>query len=294
MERGIGSYHPIVSFTYFAIIIIASMLFIHPVFCFISLFSAVLYSYILDKENTKKILSYSSIMAIMIALANAAFVNRGVTVLFYFRANPVTLESLLYGVLSGTMMMGVILWFACYNEIITSDKFLYIFGKTLPSIALMVSMTLRLIPKLINQTKIIANTQKTVGLDYSEGTIKMKIKSCMRILSILVTWALEDAVHTADSMKARGYGTKKRSNFSIFNFVYRDMLVLIFISIIGLFLAIGYMNGYGQILFYPTIEKIKFDYLSILLYLSYFILSILPVLLELEEEYRWKYSELKG
>lgn len=293
MERGIGSYHPIVSFTYFALVIASSMLFIHPIFCFISLFSSALYSYILDKDNTKKILIFSSTMAIMIALANAAFVNRGITVLFYSRSNPVTLESLLYGVLSGSMMMGVVLWFACYNEVITSDKFLYIFGRTLPSIALMVSMTLRLIPKLINQTKIIAKTQKTVGLDYSEGTLKMKIKSCMRILSILVTWALEDAVHTADSMKARGYGTKKRSNFSIFNFVQRDMIILIFISIIGLFLIVGYMNGYGQILFYPTIEKINLDYLSVVLYISYFILSMLPVLLELGEEYKWKYSELK-
>ena len=73
-------------------------------------------------------------------------------------------------------MASVVVWFSCYNEIITSDKFLYIFGKTFPSIALMISMVLRLIPKLTEQTKIIAKSQKTVGLDYSEGNIKMKNK----------------------------------------------------------------------------------------------------------------------
>lgn len=291
MEKGIGGYHPIVSFTYFLVVIGTSMLYMHPVFCIISITSAILYSYILDKDRTKKILMFASVMAIGIALANAMFVNRGVTVLFYFRANPVTIESLLYGIVSGGIMASVVIWFSSYNEIVTSDKFLYIFGKTLPSIALMVNMTLRLIPKLIEQTKIIADTQKTVGLDYSEGSIKMKIKSSMRILSILVTWALEDAVHTADSMKARGYGMKKRSNFSIFNFVQRDMIMLSIISIIGLFLFVGYTNGYGQLLFYPTIEPIKTDYLSLSLYGAFIIVSALPIFLEVVEGYQWKYSE---
>lgn len=290
MERGIASYHPAVSFIYFSIIIGAAMLYMNPVFIGISLISSIIYGFILNKDRTLKILVFTSFMMIFIIIANGLFVNRGVTVLFYLRGgNAVTLESLSYGAMSGLMMAAVVIWFSAYNEIITSDKFLYIFGRVLPSIALMASMTLRLIPNLIEKSKEIAKAQKTLGLDYEEGNLIIKIKSSMRILSILVTWALEDAVQTADSMKARGYGLKGRSSFSIFKFIKRDGIMLGFISVIAMFLIAGYSNGYGKLLFYPTIEEIKIDTLSIILYIAFLVINIIPILLEIVEAYRWKY-----
>lgn len=291
MERILAGYHPIVSFSYFVVVIGTSMLYMNPVFQVISLIGALSYLIILDRYKTLKLIKFVIIMIIIISITNMIFVNRGATVLFYLRSNPVTLESLFYGFVSGLMLGSVMIWFSCYNEIITSDKFLYIFGKITPTIALIVSMTLRLIPKLIEQTKIIANSQKTLGLDYNEGNIILKIKSCMRILSILVTWALEDAVQTADSMKARGYGIKKRTSFQIFEFINRDMIMLVYILISGMFLLAGYINGYGQIIFYPTIQKIDIDILSNMLYMTFFIISILPSIQELRERYKWRYLE---
>ena len=294
MQRSFSSYHPIVSFLYFTIIIVVSMIFMHPVFVGISLITSIIYSFILDKNKAKQLTLFGLFMAITICIANGLFVHRGITVLFFFRGNPITLESILYGALSGGMMMSVIMWFSCYNEIITSDKFLYIFGKILPSISLIISMTLRLIPKLISQGKIIAQSQKTVGLDYSEGSIMLKIKSYMRILSILVTWALEDAVQTADSMKARGYGVGKRSNFSIFTFIKRDLEMFVFIIIVTIFLLIGYSKGLASLMFYPNIESINFDITSIIIYISFALISILPIFLEIKEEMKWKQLELSN
>ena len=289
MERVLAGYHPIVSFSYFIVVIGTSMLYMNPVFQVISLIGALSYLIILDRYKTLKLIKFIFVMVLVIAIINMIFVNRGSTVLFYLRSNPVTLESLFYGFVSGLMLGSVMVWFSCYNEIMTSDKFLYIFGKITPTIALIVSMTLRLIPKLIEQTKIIANSQKTLGIDYNEGNISLKIKSCMRILSILVTWALEDAVQTADSMKARGYGIKKRTSFQIFEFINRDMVMLVYILISGMFLLAGYINGYGQLIFYPTIQKIDTDILSNMLYITFFIISILPSIQELRESYKWRY-----
>ena len=291
MERVLAGYHPIVSFSYFIVVIGTSMLYMNPVFQVISLIGALSYLIILDRYKTLKLIKFIFVMVLVIAIINMIFVNRGSTVLFYLRSNPVTLESLFYGFVSGLMLGSVMVWFSCYNEIMTSDKFLYIFGKITPTIALIVSMTLRLIPKLKEQTKIIANSQKTLGIEYNEGNISHKIKSCMRILSILVTWALEDAVQTADSMKARGYGIKKRTSFQIFEFINRDMVMLVYILISGMFLLAGYINGYGQLIFYPTIQKIDTDILSNMLYITFFIISILPSIQELRERYKWRYLE---
>ena len=53
----------------------------------------------------------------------------------------------------------------------------------------------------------------------------------------------------------------------------------------------GYINGYGNLMFYPSIEKIRFDGLYMAVYLSFFLITLLPSFLEIVEEYKWKYSE---
>lgn len=82
MERALASYHPIVSFLFFVVVIGMSMLYMHPVLLLISLISAIIYSTILNKEKFKHTLSFTSIIILGAIIANAMFVNRGFTVLF--------------------------------------------------------------------------------------------------------------------------------------------------------------------------------------------------------------------
>ncbi|MDQ0480837.1 energy-coupling factor transporter transmembrane component T [Hathewaya limosa] len=289
MNSVFSDYHPIVSFSYFTIIIIFTMIFKHPIFIGISLISAIVYALILNGKKALKLnILFGLPMFIMIAIANPIFSHKGATILFYLRGNPITLESIMYGIISASMMLSIIMWFNVYNVIITSDKLIYIFGRIMPSIALMISMTLRLIPKLVHQTKVITETQRTVGLDCNSGKLMVKVKSCMRVLSILVTWALEDAVQTADSMKARGYGYGKRTTFTIFKFTKQDGIMLSFIILVVIICFIGYGVGIGNLRFYPTMARIKFDKLSILMYIAFLIINSLPIFLELREEIKWK------
>lgn len=287
-DTAFSSYHPIVSFSYFVIMIVATMLFIHPIFICISLMSSVIYATIINENDAKNVFIFGCFTAITVVVANLLFVHRGSTVLFYLKDNPITFESFMYGVCSGAMMLAVVLWFYVYNEIITSEKFLYIFGKIIPSIALMVSMTIRLIPKLTKQCKAIINAQKTTGLDCTSGSLIKRAKSSMRVLSILVTWALEDAVQTADSMKARGYGLKGRTNFSLFIFKKRDFVMLSFIALMAVTLSVGYLNGFSTFRFYPTLAKIPFDLQSIVIYSGFLVLGVMPSILEVVEGLRWK------
>ena len=52
----------------------------------------------------------------------------GVTILRYMGDNPLTLESILYGVAIAVMFGSVILWFSCVHVIMTSDKLMYLSG----------------------------------------------------------------------------------------------------------------------------------------------------------------------
>ena len=288
-ESGLALYHPIVSFGYFAAVIAGTLLFIHPVYGIISLVSAVIFSAVINGAKAlKTTLLFGIPMFLIISLANPLFNHHGATCLFYLRDNPVTLEAVIYGLVSGVMMFSAIMWFTCYNTVVTSDKFLYIFGRILPSVALVVSMTLSLIPRLLSQVKIIADTQRTMGRDWKSGSIGQRLRSGARILSILVSWALEDAVTTADSMKARGYGMQKRSNFSIFRFGKRDLGMLILILVLFAVEIFIYAEGKGTLTFYPVVvwELPKLG--DILLYGAFMILGILPTAIQIKEDRKWK------
>jgi energy-coupling factor transporter transmembrane protein EcfT len=91
----------------------------------------------------------------------------------------------------------------------TSDKFVYLFGRIIPSMSLLLSMTLRFVPRFIAQIKVVSNAQKCVGRDASNGGVVQRVRNAITILSIMVTWALENAIETADSMKSRGYGLRR-------------------------------------------------------------------------------------
>lgn len=288
-ESGLGLYHPIVSFGYFIAVIAGTLLFIHPVFVLISLVCAALAAALINgKKAFLATLGFGIPMFVFIGLANPLFNHRGATILFYLFDNPVTQEAILYGIVSAGMMFAAVVWFTCYNTVVTSDKFIYIFGRILPSIALIVSMTLSLIPRLMAQVKIIADSQRSIGLDWKSGSIKQRIRSGARVLSILVSWALEDAVITADSMRARGYGQHKRSTFSIFRFGKRDAVMLSVIILLFAAEIFAYVSGRGTMEFYPVMVMPEIDFIDILIYISYIALGILPAVIQMKEDRKWK------
>lgn len=288
-ESGLSLFHPWVSFIYFVAVIAGTLLFIHPVFVAVSLVCAIFSSVMINGRKTVfATLGFGIPMFVFIALANPLFNHRGMTVLFYLFDNPVTLEATVYGIVSAGMMFAAVVWFTCYNTVVTSDKFIYIFGRVLPSIALIVSMTLSLIPRLIEQIKVIADSQRSIGLDWKSGSIKQRIRSGARILSILVSWALEDAVITADSMRARGYGQHKRSTFSIFRFGKKDGKMLALILILFAAEIFTYASGRGTMEFYPAMFFRKIDLIDIIIYFLYITLGILPAVIQIKEDLKWK------
>jgi len=186
------------------------------------------------------------------------------------------------------MFASVILWFSCYNAVMTADKFIYLFGRLIPASSLIFSMVLRFVPKFRAQIAQISNAQKCVGRDVGSGTYPERAHHGMKILSIMVTWALENAVETADSMRSRGYGLKGRTSFSIFRFDTRDRgIFLIMIIFIGVLFA-GACFGQTDIQYFPSMKMAGIKGFGILVYAVYFIFCILPIVLNIMEDLKWK------
>ena len=283
------TYHPIVNFAYFVFVIGFSCFFMHPVCLASSLVSAFTYSVMLKgRRQIKKNLIYTVLTISAMALINPAFNHEGMTIIRYLPdGNPLTAESVIYGIAAGTMIVSVIMHFSCYSEIMTSDKFIYLFGRIIPAMSLIISMTLRFVPRFASQLRLTADARRCMGRDVSSGSIIKRAKSGLGILSVMTTWSLENAIETADSMKSRGYGLPGRTAFSIFTFDKRDRNTLICILTLGVYTIFGYTADCVYIRYFPSVESAEISVLGISVLAAYFLLLMCPVVIEIREVIKW-------
>ncbi len=281
-------YNPLVNFMYFIASIGFSMFMMHPVFLCISLVGAIILSIMeTDLKKTLKTFLLFLPFAIVMGAINPLFNHKGATILGYFPdGNPLTAESVYYGIGASVMLLSVILYFSCYNKVLTSDKFIYLFGKTVPVLSLVISMILRFIPRMGLQAKVIVDGQKAMGRPPSEGNILTKCRRWIKVVSILITWSLENAIEVSDSMKSRGYGLPGRTTFSIFRFDKRDAAALVWIGINSVTVLLGVVTGYTYYSYFPALEA-DFSGISILFYTSYLLLLLTPFIIERRESVRW-------
>lgn len=286
-----GTYHPIINFVYFVFVIGCSMFLRHPVFLGISCVSGfIYYIYLKGKKAFKTALWLMIPVFLISALVNPLFNHEGVTLLFYFRTgNPLTLESIVYGLASGVMLVSVLNWFSCYQVIMTSDKFIYLFGKLIPAMSLILSMVLRFVPKFKNQIEKVSDAQKCIGRDVTNGNTLAKAKHGMKILSIMTTWALENSVETADSMKSRGYGLRGRTNFSIYRFDTRDKWIFSVIAAADLIVLGGIVTKKVYFLYFPMMEGNPLNWETLLIYVIYGGMCMLPMVINIVEDIKWRY-----
>lgn len=289
-----GTYHPIINFVYFVLVIGCSMFLMHPVFLVISCVGGMLYYiYLKGKKALKTSLWLMLPVFLISACINPLFNHEGVTLLFYFSTgNPLTLESIVYGLASGAMLISVLNWFSCYQVVMTSDKFIYLFGKAIPAMSLILSMVLRFVPKFKNQITKVSDAQKCIGRDVTNGNTLEKAKHGMKILSIMTTWALESSVETADSMKSRGYGLRGRTNYSIYRFDNRDKMMLTGMILAGILLILGIMSETVYSLYFPVMEINSLNVQAVLVYVVYGILCTLPIVINVAEDIKWHYLKL--
>lgn len=283
--RPIGQYNPIVTFVYFLAVTLPAMFSMNPLMLTLALSGALSLFFMQNgRKHLRSHLIFFGIFA-LITIVNPLFQHNGVTVLFVLNGNPITWEAVLYGITAGLMTVSVLYWFRLLSDMMTSDKYLYIFGRLSSKLALLLSMALRYVPLFAKRMSRIRHTQKAIGL-YGDDTLFDKIRGEMRIFSIMVTWALENGIHTADSMEARGYGIGKRTSFAIYRFRLSDGIMLgVILALLGITM-LGIAKNIIGFEFYPAIVSYG-ESGAALIYGAYGLLACLPAILETEERIKW-------
>ncbi len=290
MTDAFSKLHPIVNFIFFVFVLVLSMFVMNPVCLALSLVCAFVNAvYINGIKTVKLCLKFILPMVLLVIIINPVFNHQGVTILTYFPwGNPLTLESIVYGTASAVLLSSVVLWFSVFNSVITSDKLVYLFGRIIPSLSLVLSMSLRFVPKFSAQLKNVRNAQQCIGKDISDGSVLNRIKNGIRIISIMLSWSMENAIETADSMKSRGFGLKGRTAYSIYKFDRRDLIVLIIVALLGVSVSVAVIAGVIDFYYFPLIKGNLTDIMSIATFFLYGILMLIPTILNAGEGIKWK------
>lgn len=285
------AYHPFAGLLYFSLVIVLSCVLYHPVFVAISLCCGAVYSVMLGGRRRLRFI-FIFILPLMMAAAliNPAFNHGGITILTYLPSgNPLTLESILFGIAAAGVLASVICHFYNMGEIMTSDKLIYLFGRLSPALSLVLSMTLRFVPRLRFQLKEITAAQRAIGRDRSGGSLLCRAKNGIRILSAMLSLSLERSIDTADSMKARGYGLSDRTAYSDFILCRRDAAALTAAAILGIYVILGIAySGRISYSFFPYIRIEGLNLYGISVFAAYLLLCSLPIIIETREAIRWR------
>lgn len=272
--------HPMTNLVYFLAVILVFAIAMNPILQGIAYLSAFLYLCdIRGKEGAKGGLTVC-LAALFPIIINPLFSHEGMTILFYFKnGNPLTLESIYFGMGMGLLLIAMLVWFQIVNATMTTDKWVQLFGIGLPAFGLLLAMVFRLVPRLDRQRRMIKQCNP--------------LESPYTRLSMLVTWGLEHSVDTADSMAARGYGSRKRSRFLIYPVRWQDRIFLCLTLLLAGVVAGVIISGRMCFYYYPLLLLKTEGILGVMGYAAYGLLCLLPVLFNGKESLKWRYLQSK-
>ena len=279
-------FHPAVNLSFFAAAIGLSMFLMHPVFLFVSIICAGGYLwYLQGGRGVVRQVGYLLPVLLFTAILSPLFNHEGTTALFYLRnGDAVTVEALSFGIASAVLMGASIIWFNCCNAVFTTDKIIYLFGRIIPSLSLLISMTLRFVPRFKAYLQTTMQVQKAMKPPKTRLDI---LKQALTAFSATVSWAMEQSIVTADSMKSRGYGAAGRTAYSIYRFERRDGLTLVLIALLCIGTVLPWALGWVQWSFYPAITGELLGARQMISYLSFLGLCLMPLIIDWKEDCKW-------
>lgn len=244
--------HPIVNFIFFVGAIGFGVVYQHPAYTAAAVILAAVYYLLLTGRRGWKLIAGMIPLFLLLSVINPVFADYGETVLFTVFSHPFTLESLFYGMEVAGIFVLMLIWFGCYSKVLTSDKFICLFGSLIPAVSLLLVMVLRMIPNLQRKASQIIGARKSIGKGFSESkSTKAALQDGITALSALTDWSLEGSIMTADSMRSRGYGTARRTSFQIYTMGIRDWFLLVLIIALA---VITMLSGGTEAQFSPSLH----------------------------------------
>ncbi len=266
--------HPSIALAYFGAVLVLAMAAPHPLLLAVSFAAALAYGiWLRGGGAVARSLAWQLPMIAIIVAVNPLFSSTGTTELFRIGTQAVYAEGYANAATMALLLVCVMQWFSNADAVLGSDKVMGVLGRALPTVGLMLSMTMRLIPRFVRRGRTInaalgactaahatgteahtsqhlsAETAKpqTAGATATKAayaqpcpatpkrTRRAHFSDQLRTVTTLMGWSMEDSLEAADSMRCRGWGaTRKRTTFQRQRLRTRDGVLL---AVLTLFTA---------------------------------------------------------
>ena len=167
-------------------------------------------------------IKYMLPLAFVMIVINLIFNRRGRNILIYIFDNPVTLESLLFSLLSSLALINMLLIFSLLVYAMTQNELLYLFSSKFPKTAMLFNITASFAGILNDRANDVSTVLKSKNIDVSKGKLKKRIKDAGAVLNVVIAFSIEGAVTSGESLAARWYGAARRTSVSYFKFRAAD------------------------------------------------------------------------
>ena len=276
--------NPLAAALYYLCVLGLTMFSMNPLLIVLSLLSSVL-TCMIGRAVKLRGHIFALLLFLVAAVLNPIIVHKGATVLFYLNDRPVTLEAALYGVIAAMMLCASLYWLRSLSGVFSADKVMYLFGRFSPKLALLLSMSLRYVGLFKLRWRRIGDSQRALGL-YRDGNLIDAVAGRARVLSISITWTLENGIFTAESMEGRGYGSGRRTSFAPYRMHASDAAFMLLTAVLTVVAAVG--AAQTRAVYYPDLSFDPRSPWGIAGAAAFGLLSLLPVILDIKEAIRWR------
>lgn len=286
----LGNIHPFTCMVFFLCVVFIVFVTLDPVVICVSLLCGFCYGITLRLKSLIKYMALFLPLSILFVIVNPLF-NKAGEVLFYIGDIVITNQGVYYGIMSALRLLSVLVWFFSYNIVLQSNKYVYMFGKFMPNIALILSTTMGMMPRIMHEYKEINLAQKLIGKT-NHGLIN-KIKYGLNAVGILICSSLESGIVTANVIDSKGYSNKKRTSYHMYKFGFIDC-ILILCSVLCLALTVfcTISFGFGVYEFLQSLAISYNNYQAVLL-VVFSIVCAMPSITQILWRLKWNYIKSK-
>lgn len=273
--RAFEGLHPAFAALYFVAVLALTMTLVHPVTLGLAAIAGIAYNMRLRGVSASlRTLAWQIPLLLLITFLNPLFSMTGSTELFRIFDHAIYLESLAYGACMGLLLVATFQWFSNAAAVITSDKIMLLLGSVAPTVGLLITMTMRLVPQFVRRGATIADARNACT---AAGAGKTELAERVSQVTVLMGWGMEDSLETSDSMRARGWGaTRRRSSYVREEFRAFDAAACICLAALVVLCAVCHILIGGQFSFYPVIGS----WAAPVLYAPFAVLLVLPWIME--------------
>ena len=280
--------HPYAAVMYYASVTVVTMFAFEPILMLISLFFAISLNFLsAGAIKTVKTLLWVLPFGVLIALTNPLVSHFGKTVLFLVFGQAYTLESLMYGANLAVTLLAVVLHFMALGNIVDIEKILFLIGRILPNVALLLTVTVKNITSVTRRLSEVNDAQTGLGYYAAEKRFE-RIKRRVRTFGSVISLSLEAAVETAVAMRGKCYGVKRRTVSDTKKVTKNDAFIMLVTLLLTVFVFYAMSRGAAQFEFFPITVMPTVGWLRCAMYTAFALTCALPIIITWKEELKWR------